>query len=56
MTGGALPDINPNLALIPTLEKEDFEVQYIEYYDGKLLARRIKYHVISSSKLEDILI
>ncbi|NLP28275.1 MAG: undecaprenyldiphospho-muramoylpentapeptide beta-N-acetylglucosaminyltransferase [Clostridia bacterium] len=53
--GGSAGHVTPNLALIPTLEKEDFEVQYIGTADGierKIIGQEgIKYHVISSGKL-----
>ncbi|NLZ48714.1 MAG: undecaprenyldiphospho-muramoylpentapeptide beta-N-acetylglucosaminyltransferase [Clostridiales bacterium] len=53
--GGSAGHVTPNLALIPTLEKEGFEIQYIGTADGierKIISQEgIKYHVISSGKL-----
>ena len=53
--GGSAGHVTPNLALIPGLVKEGFEVQYIGTAEGierKIISeQKIKYHVISSGKL-----
>lgn len=53
--GGTAGHVTPNIALIPTLQKEGFEVHYIGSYDGiekKLIEEMgIPYYGISSGKL-----
>jgi UDP-N-acetylglucosamine--N-acetylmuramyl-(pentapeptide) pyrophosphoryl-undecaprenol N-acetylglucosamine transferase len=53
--GGSAGHVTPNLALIPNLIKDGFEVQYIGTADGiekKIITQeKIKYHIISSGKL-----
>ncbi|WP_163193324.1 undecaprenyldiphospho-muramoylpentapeptide beta-N-acetylglucosaminyltransferase [Clostridium thermarum] len=53
--GGSAGHVTPNLALIPNLIKEGFEVQYIGTAEGierKIITdEKIRYHVISSGKL-----
>lgn len=53
--GGTAGHVTPNIALIPTLQKEGFEVHYIGSYDGiekKLIEEmEIPYYGISSGKL-----
>lgn len=53
--GGTAGHVTPNLALLPSLQKEEFEIHYIGSYNG--IERRlientgIPYHGISSGKL-----
>ena len=53
--GGTAGHVTPNLALLPTLQKEEFEIHYIGSYNG--IERRlieetgIPYDGISSGKL-----
>ena len=53
--GGTAGHVTPNLALLPSLQKEDFEIEYIGSYNG--IERRlieesgIPYNGISSGKL-----
>lgn len=53
--GGSAGHVTPNLALIPNLVKEGFEIQYIGTAEGierKIISeQKIKYHIISSGKL-----
>lgn len=53
--GGSAGHVTPNLALVPELNKEGFEIQYIGTKDGierKIIKdAHIKYHIISSGKL-----
>ena len=53
--GGTAGHVTPNMALIPELQKRDFDIQYIGSYDGierKLIEEmKIPYHGISSGKL-----
>ena len=53
--GGTAGHVTPNMALIPNLIKEGFEVEYIGSYEGiekRLITELgIKYHGISSGKL-----
>lgn len=53
--GGTAGHVTPNIALIPTLKREGFEVHYIGSYDGiekKLIEEMgIPYYGISSGKL-----
>ena len=53
--GGTAGHVTPNMALVPALQKEEFEIHYIGSYDGmeKKLIEDIKipYHGISSGKL-----
>lgn len=53
--GGSAGHVTPNLALIPELKKNNYEIQYIGTIDGierKLVeGQKIKYHVISTGKL-----
>lgn len=53
--GGTAGHVTPNIALIPTLQREGFEVHYIGSYDGiekKLIEEMgIPYYGISSGKL-----
>ena len=53
--GGTAGHVTPNIALIPTLQKEGFEIHYIGSYDGierKLIEEMgIPYYGISSGKL-----
>lgn len=53
--GGTAGHVIPNVALIPTLLKEDFEIQYIGTANGIektiISKENIKYHTISSGKL-----
>ena len=53
--GGTAGHVNPNLALIPSLEKNNFEVKYIGSKDGieKEIVKdaNIPYYGISSGKL-----
>lgn len=53
--GGTAGHVTPNMALIPELQKEGFDIQYIGSYNGieKDLIRgiQIPYHGISSGKL-----
>ena len=54
--GGTAGHVTPNMALVPALQKEEFEIHYIGSYDGmeKKLIEDIKipYHGISSGKLK----
>ena len=53
--GGTAGHVTPNLALLPSLQKEEFEIRYIGSYNG--IERRlieetgIPYDGISSGKL-----
>lgn len=53
--GGTAGHVTPNIALLPTLQKEGYEVHYIGSYDGierKLIeGMNIPYYGISSGKL-----
>ena len=53
--GGTAGHVTPNLALVPTLIEEGFEIEYIGSYEGieKSLAADygLKYHGISTGKL-----
>lgn len=53
--GGTAGHVTPNIALIPTLQKEGYEIHYIGSYDGierKLIEEMgIPYYGISSGKL-----
>lgn len=53
--GGTAGHVTPNIALIPTLQQEDYEIHYIGSYDGiekKLIEElAIPYYGISSGKL-----
>ena len=53
--GGTAGHVTPNIALIPRLKEEGFDIHYIGSYNGiekKLIEdMRIPYHVISSGKL-----
>lgn len=53
--GGSAGHVTPNLALVPKLKENNYEVQYIGTKEGierKLVEeQKIKYHVISSGKL-----
>jgi UDP-N-acetylglucosamine--N-acetylmuramyl-(pentapeptide) pyrophosphoryl-undecaprenol N-acetylglucosamine transferase len=53
--GGSAGHVTPNLALIPRLMEEGYEVQYIGTKDGierKIIeGQNVKYHIISSGKL-----
>ncbi|MCE5235697.1 MAG: undecaprenyldiphospho-muramoylpentapeptide beta-N-acetylglucosaminyltransferase [Clostridiaceae bacterium] len=54
--GGSAGHVTPNLALIPRLKAEGFEIHYVGTADGKehkLVASRedVTYHVISAGKL-----
>ena len=53
--GGTAGHVTPNIALIPALQKEGYEVHYIGSYDGiesKLIGEMdIPYYAISSGKL-----
>jgi len=53
--GGSAGHVTPNLALIPKLIGEGYEIQYIGTKDGierKIIeGENIKYHYISSGKL-----
>jgi UDP-N-acetylglucosamine--N-acetylmuramyl-(pentapeptide) pyrophosphoryl-undecaprenol N-acetylglucosamine transferase len=53
--GGTAGHVTPNLALVETLKKNNYEIQYIGTRDGierKLVEeQKIKYHIISSGKL-----
>ncbi len=53
--GGTAGHVNPNLALIPYLQAEDFEIEYIGSIDGMekdlVKQKKIPYHGISSGKL-----
>lgn len=53
--GGTAGHVTPNMALIPELQKEDYEIHYIGSYDGiekELIASMdVPYHSISSGKL-----
>ena len=53
--GGTAGHVTPNMALVPALKEEEFEIHYIGSYDGmekKLIEEmKIPYHGISSGKL-----
>ena len=53
--GGTAGHVTPNIALIPKLKEEGYDIEYIGSYDGiekKLIADTgLKYHGISSGKL-----
>lgn len=53
--GGTAGHVTPNMALIPELQKEGFDIQYIGSYEGiekdLISGMNIPYHGISSGKL-----
>lgn len=53
--GGSAGHVTPNLALIPKLKENDFEIEYIGTAEGierKIIeSQKVKYHVIASGKL-----
>jgi UDP-N-acetylglucosamine--N-acetylmuramyl-(pentapeptide) pyrophosphoryl-undecaprenol N-acetylglucosamine transferase len=52
--GGSAGHVTPNLALVPSLKKLGYEIQYIGSMDGIekdiIIGEGIKYHAISSGK------
>ncbi len=53
--GGTAGHVTPNIALMPTLQKEGYEISYIGSYDGiekhLIEEQHIPYYGISSGKL-----